>query len=108
MDGWRTLIETTTRSAVEHGAAVRRRTDVDGRLQFEAAGDACSEHVQGSPRRGLGAERGVLRSVRRAGRPGDAGQRRSRTPTFAEAAVKTYQTNRPPWRSRKTVRIWLQ
>ena len=77
MDGWRTLIETTTRSAVEHGAAVRRRTDVDGRLQFEA-GDACSEHVQGSPRRGLGAERGDLRSVRRAGRPGDAGQRSRR------------------------------
>ena len=35
-------------------------------------------------------------------------KRRSRTPTFAEAAVKTYQTNRPRWRSRKTVRIWLQ
>ena len=35
-------------------------------------------------------------------------KRRSRTPTFAEAAVKTYQTNRPRWRSRKTARIWLQ
>ena len=35
-------------------------------------------------------------------------KRRSRTPTFGEAAVKTYQTNRPRWRSRKTARIWLQ
>ena len=47
MDGWRTLIATTTRLAAEDGAANRRRTDVDGRLLFEAAGEACSEHVQG-------------------------------------------------------------
>ena len=47
------------------------------------------------------------RLARRGGDP-LAHKRRARTPTFAEAARKTYEANRPRWRSAKTARNWLR
>ena len=41
------------------------------------------------------------------GRDPLAEKRKARTPTFREAARKTYEANRPRWRSRTTARIWM-
>ena len=42
------------------------------------------------------------------GRDPLAEKRRARTPTFREAALKTYEANRPRWRSAKTAVNWTQ
>ena len=42
------------------------------------------------------------------GRDPLAEKRKARTPTFREAALKTYEANRPRWRSEKTAEIWRQ
>ena len=41
------------------------------------------------------------------GRDSLADTRKARTPTFREAALKSYEANRPRWRSENTAAIWL-
>ena len=42
------------------------------------------------------------------GRDPLAEKRKARVPTFREAATKTYEANRPRWRSEKTAANWIQ
>ena len=42
------------------------------------------------------------------GRDPLAEKRRTRVPTFREAAVRTFEANRPRWRNNKSVSNWMQ
>ena len=48
------------------------------------------------------------RKLARAGGDPLAAKRRARLPTFREAAIKTYETSKPRWRSDKVAKNWLQ